>query len=104
MIVVFGVIIDHIYHTDRLINARAVDVFAQEEVIVVVFSDNVTAVIAVFSQMVRYIAAYSQVLVGFSKTKAFGIVHAGETIPKLVPAKAGTVLKAATRRVRIDEN
>jgi len=52
VIVVFGVIIDRIYHTDRLINARAVDVFAQEEVIVVVFSDNVTAVIDVFEAVI----------------------------------------------------
>ena len=31
-----------------------------------------------------------------SKPKALGMVNTGEAIPKLVPAKAGTALEAAT--------
>jgi len=34
-------------HTDQLINARTVDVFARQIAVVVVFGDNVTAVIYV---------------------------------------------------------
>ena len=44
------VIIGHVYHTDRLINARTVDVFAQEAT-VIVFSDNVAAIIDVFDHV-----------------------------------------------------
>ena len=40
--------------------AGTVDVFAQMVTVVVVFGDNFTAVVAVFSQLVRYIAAYGQ--------------------------------------------
>jgi len=41
------VIIGHVYYTDGLINAGTVDVFAQEAT-VIVFSDNVAAIIDVF--------------------------------------------------------
>jgi len=55
VIVVHGVTIGHVYHTHGLVNARTVDVFAQEPVIAVgfgrlttgLFSNHVTAVIAV---------------------------------------------------------
>ncbi|MBC8472028.1 MAG: hypothetical protein H8D56_21430 [Planctomycetes bacterium] len=47
MIVIDGVTVCDVYHTDQLINARTVDVFAREVVIAIVFSDNVTSVIYV---------------------------------------------------------
>nr|MBC8470150.1 hypothetical protein [Planctomycetota bacterium] len=45
VIVIDGVTVCDVYHTDRLIYARAVDVFAREVVIAVVFGYDVTAVI-----------------------------------------------------------
>jgi hypothetical protein len=47
VIVIDGVTVCDVYHTDQLINARTVDVFAREVVIAVVFGDNVTSVIYV---------------------------------------------------------
>ncbi|MFB0554818.1 MAG: hypothetical protein ACETWQ_16055 [Phycisphaerae bacterium] len=47
MIVVGLVIVVHVYHTDRLINAGTVDVFAQQAA-VIIFGDNVAAIIDVF--------------------------------------------------------
>jgi len=47
VIVIDGVTVGHLDHADRLVDARAVDVFAQQVVIAVVFGDNVRAVIDV---------------------------------------------------------
>ena len=47
MIVIDGVTVGHLDHADRLVDSRAVDVFAQQVVIAVVFGDNVGAVIDV---------------------------------------------------------
>jgi len=55
VIVVHGVTVGHFYHTHRLINARTVDVFAQEPVIAIgfdrlttsVFGNDMVAVIAI---------------------------------------------------------
>jgi hypothetical protein len=45
VIVIDGVTVGHLDHADRLVDSRAVDVFAQQVVIAVVFGDNVVAVI-----------------------------------------------------------
>jgi hypothetical protein len=45
VIVIGGVTFGHLDHADRLVDARAVDVFAQQVVIAVVFGDNVGAVV-----------------------------------------------------------
>ena len=47
MIVIDVVTVDHLDHADRLVDARAVDVFAQQVVIAIVFGDHVVAVIQV---------------------------------------------------------
>jgi len=52
MVVVNRVAISYIYHTDGLVNTRAIDIFAQEIVIAVVFSDNVTTIIEVLGNLV----------------------------------------------------
>ena len=44
MIVIGLVIVGHLDHADRLVDSRAVDVFAQQVVIAIVFGDNVRAV------------------------------------------------------------
>jgi hypothetical protein len=48
VIVVDGIAVLDVYHTERLVNARAVDVFTHQVVTVVVFGYNVAAVIEVF--------------------------------------------------------
>jgi len=47
VVVIDGVGVGHLDHTDGLVDARAVDVFAQQVVIAVVFGDHVGAVIEV---------------------------------------------------------
>ncbi len=48
VIVVDGIAVLDVYHTERLVNTRAVDVFSHQVVTVVVFGYNVVAVIEVF--------------------------------------------------------
>jgi hypothetical protein len=45
VIVIDGVTVGHLDHADRLVDSRAVDVFAQQVVIAVVFGDNVRAIV-----------------------------------------------------------
>jgi len=45
VIVIGGVTFGHLDHADRLVDARAVDVFAQQVVIAVVFGDNVRTIV-----------------------------------------------------------
>ena len=46
IVIVIGCItIGDLYHADRLVDFRAIDVFAQQVVIAVVFGDNLVAVI-----------------------------------------------------------
>ena len=45
VVIVIGLAFGRLYHADRLVDSRAVDVFAQQVVIAVVFGDNVVAVI-----------------------------------------------------------
>ena len=47
IVIVIGLTFGHLDHADRLVDSRAVDVFAQQVVIAVVFGDNVVAVIQV---------------------------------------------------------
>jgi hypothetical protein len=45
VVIVIGLALGLLYHADRLVDSRAVDVFAQQVVIAVVFGNNVVAVV-----------------------------------------------------------
>jgi len=49
-----------------------------------------------YSVKLESVSYHSHGWVAASKPKVLGMVNAGEAIPKLVPAKAGTALEAAT--------
>jgi hypothetical protein len=45
VVIVIGLAFGHLDHADRLVDSGAVDVFAQQVVIAIVFGDNLVAVI-----------------------------------------------------------